>query len=225
MAQLRGDRVAARYKKDGAEGYFVPPLHAALKRRVQQQRARSVRGGPPALTVRIDRRQPCRTLHEVLYTAGQAELSEVVLAVAPPVGEEVREVRGVRIYVPRYDGSPIPQPEIDVLINHQGVTIGVRRGPGALKLLGDSHAATRLPLHGPGCGKAGRGAAASCFPWAGLRQVLTRIKAGVKHRRVTVAAAGELASGVLIRALDACRRDVTGRRLFDEPVLSAVADD
>ncbi len=62
------------------KGYLVPPVLQALKREVEKQKY-IARYNPKApftgrVNVIADRRIPYRTLMEVLYTAGQAELGE-----------------------------------------------------------------------------------------------------------------------------------------------------
>jgi hypothetical protein len=77
--------VAASAKRDGADGYFITPLHAALveaaalERRVAQRNPDRPFDG--AALVVADRAVPFRLLTEVLYTAGQAEYGRFEFAV------------------------------------------------------------------------------------------------------------------------------------------------
>jgi biopolymer transport protein ExbD len=74
-------RIPARFKEGGKpEAFFVGAVHAALKKEVEKQKY-IARYNPQApftgrVNVIADRRIPYRTVMEVLYTAGQAELGE-----------------------------------------------------------------------------------------------------------------------------------------------------
>ena len=78
--------VPAGAKEGGrADAFFVGALHEALKREVDKQKA-IARYNPShpfsgRINVIADRRVPYRTIVEVLYTAGQAELGEYKLMV------------------------------------------------------------------------------------------------------------------------------------------------
>ncbi|HZZ86561.1 MAG TPA: biopolymer transporter ExbD [Anaeromyxobacteraceae bacterium] len=67
--------------RDGkAQGYLVPSVYQALKREVEKQKYIAKYNPKAPFTGRVnviaDRRIPYRTVMEVLYTAGQAELGE-----------------------------------------------------------------------------------------------------------------------------------------------------
>jgi biopolymer transport protein ExbD len=66
--------------KGGGDGYLLPAVHQALVKEVEKQKyiARYNPAAPFSGRVNVvaDRRVPYRTLMEVLYTAGQAELGE-----------------------------------------------------------------------------------------------------------------------------------------------------
>ncbi len=73
--------VPARYKEGGkADAFYVGALYDALKKEVDKQKyiAQYNRSQPFTGRVNViaDKRIPYRTLMEVLYTAGQAELGE-----------------------------------------------------------------------------------------------------------------------------------------------------
>jgi biopolymer transport protein ExbD len=76
----------ASAKQDGrAEAFYVGPLYDALKREVDKQKY-VAQYNPRApfmgrVNVIADRRVPYRTIMEILYTAGQAELGEYKLMV------------------------------------------------------------------------------------------------------------------------------------------------
>ncbi len=71
---------AAAKEGSRADAFYVGPIYDALKKEVDKQKyiARYNKDAPFAgrLNVVVDRRIPYRTLMEVLYTAGQAELGE-----------------------------------------------------------------------------------------------------------------------------------------------------
>jgi biopolymer transport protein ExbD len=86
IVPIRDGRVPAELKDGGrADAYLVPAVHAALAREVEKQKyiARYNPGAPFSGRVNViaDRRVPYRTLVEVLYSAGQAELGEYKLMV------------------------------------------------------------------------------------------------------------------------------------------------
>ena len=83
---VREGLVPAVAKEGGrADGFFVGALHEALRREVDKQKAiaRYDPGHPFSGRVNViaDRRVPYRTIVEVLYTAGQAELGDYRLMV------------------------------------------------------------------------------------------------------------------------------------------------
>jgi biopolymer transport protein ExbD len=81
IVEVRGGLIPAAVK-DGkrAEAFYVGAIHEALKKEVDKQKyiARYNKDAPFAgrLNVVVDRKIPYRTLMDVLYTAGQAELGE-----------------------------------------------------------------------------------------------------------------------------------------------------
>jgi len=83
---MRDGMVPVAAKESGrADAFFVGALHEALKREVDKQKA-IARYNPShpfsgRINVIADRRVPYRTIVEVLYTAGQAELGEYKLMV------------------------------------------------------------------------------------------------------------------------------------------------
>jgi biopolymer transport protein ExbD len=81
VIDVSGGVIPASAKEGGrADAYYVGPVYDALKREVDKQKyiARYNKDAPFAgrLNVVADRKVPYRTLMEVLYTAGQAELGE-----------------------------------------------------------------------------------------------------------------------------------------------------
>ena len=81
VIEVSGGVIPAAAKEGGrADAYYVGPVYDALKREVDKQKyiARYNKDAPFAgrLNVVADRKIPYRTLMEVLYTAGQAELGE-----------------------------------------------------------------------------------------------------------------------------------------------------
>jgi biopolymer transport protein ExbD len=81
VIEVSGGVIPASAKEGGrADAYYVGPVYDALKREVDKQKyiARYNKDAPFAgrLNVVADRKIPYRTLMEVLYTAGQAELGE-----------------------------------------------------------------------------------------------------------------------------------------------------
>jgi biopolymer transport protein ExbD len=189
VARVEGGRIAARFKRDGAEGYLVEGLLAALRRA-----ARRSRSTPHTLTLFADQRVPYRVIMEVLYTAGQAEYGELMLAVSP-----YREghVRVVHVTAPRFDSRPSPPMSASVTIASGGWRLATQRGRGALALLA------------PGASTLHRGLGE-------LARALAETARGqVGRRRLLVTAAPEVSFGELIRTLDACRKT------FPEVVLSA----
>jgi biopolymer transport protein ExbD len=78
---IDGGRIPARLKEGGsADAFYVGAVYDALKREVDKQKyvARYNRDAPFTGRVNVvaDKRVPYRTLMEILYTAGQAELGE-----------------------------------------------------------------------------------------------------------------------------------------------------
>jgi len=79
--KLEGGLIPATAKEGGrADGFYVGAVYDALKREVDKQKY-VAQYNPKApfmgrVNVIADRRIPYRTLMEVLYTAGQAELGE-----------------------------------------------------------------------------------------------------------------------------------------------------
>jgi biopolymer transport protein ExbD len=81
VVPAEGGRIPAQFKEGGKpEAFYVGAVHAALKKEVEKQKY-IARYNPKApftgrVNVIADRRIPYRTIMEVLYTAGQAELGE-----------------------------------------------------------------------------------------------------------------------------------------------------
>jgi biopolymer transport protein ExbD len=80
-AVLRAERgLLPASAKEGGDGYLLPAVRDALAREVEKQKyiARYNPAAPFSGRVNVvaDKRVPYRTLMEVLYTAGQAELGE-----------------------------------------------------------------------------------------------------------------------------------------------------
>ncbi len=79
-ATVQGGALASADKGGRADGYYVPQLFDALKREVEKQKYIARYNTKAPFTGRVnviaDRRIPYRTLMDVLYTAGQAELGE-----------------------------------------------------------------------------------------------------------------------------------------------------
>jgi biopolymer transport protein ExbD len=81
VVEIRGGLIPADAKEGRrAEAFYVGAIHEALKKEVEKQKyiARYNKDAPFAgrLNVVVDRKIPYRTLMDVLYTAGQAELGE-----------------------------------------------------------------------------------------------------------------------------------------------------
>ncbi len=81
VVEIRGGLIPADAKEGRRpDAFYVGALHEALKREVEKQKyiARYNKDAPFAgrLNVVVDRKIPYRTLMDVLYTAGQAELGE-----------------------------------------------------------------------------------------------------------------------------------------------------
>lgn len=81
VIRIENGVIAARDKAQGrADSFFVGKLHDALKKEVDKQKyvAQYNPGAPFGGRVNVvaDKRVPYRTLVDVLYTAGQAELGE-----------------------------------------------------------------------------------------------------------------------------------------------------
>jgi biopolymer transport protein ExbD len=81
VVRISDGRIPAGAKGRGeADAYFVAPIYDALKKEVEKQKyiARYNPNAPFSGRVNViaDKRVPYRTLMEVLYTAGQAELGE-----------------------------------------------------------------------------------------------------------------------------------------------------
>jgi biopolymer transport protein ExbD len=81
VVDVRDGRIPAAAKEGGrADAFYVGAVHEALRREVEKQKyiARYNAAAPftGRLNVVADRAIPYRTLMEVLYTAGQAELGE-----------------------------------------------------------------------------------------------------------------------------------------------------
>ncbi len=79
--KVENGAIPAGYKEQGrADAFYVGAIYDALKKEVDKQKyiAQYNRSAPftGRLNVIADRRIPYRTLMEVLYTAGQAELGE-----------------------------------------------------------------------------------------------------------------------------------------------------
>jgi biopolymer transport protein ExbD len=81
VLRMQAGLVPPSAKEGGrADAFFVGPIHEALAKEVEKQKyiARYNPGAPFSgrLNVIADKRVPYRTVMEVLYTAGQAELGE-----------------------------------------------------------------------------------------------------------------------------------------------------
>ncbi|SRR6266568_3204348 len=78
--RVLGGLIPAEAKDGKAQGYLVPAVFQALKREVEKQKYIAKYNAKAPFTGRVnviaDRRIPYRTVMEVLYTAGQAELGE-----------------------------------------------------------------------------------------------------------------------------------------------------
>ena len=86
VARVEAGLLPASAKQGGkADAYLLPAVHDALRKEVDKQKyiARYNPSAPFSGRVNViaDRRVPYRTLMEVLYTAGQAELGEYKLMV------------------------------------------------------------------------------------------------------------------------------------------------
>ena len=73
--------IPAGYKEEGkADGFYIGAIYDALKKEVDKQKYIAQYNAKAPFTGRVniiaDKRVPYRTLMEVLYTAGQAELGE-----------------------------------------------------------------------------------------------------------------------------------------------------
>lgn len=80
VARIAHGQVATSAKRDGVDGYFITPLHAALVEAAAAAR-RLDRGFDGTALIVADRDVPFRLLSEVLYTAGQAEFGRFEFAV------------------------------------------------------------------------------------------------------------------------------------------------
>ncbi len=81
VVDVEGGLIPAAWKEGKrADAFFVGAIHEALKKEVDKQKyiARYNKDAPFAgrLNVVVDRKIPYRTLMDVLYSAGQAELGE-----------------------------------------------------------------------------------------------------------------------------------------------------
>jgi len=79
--KVENGAIPAGYKEQGrADAFYVGPIYDALKKEVDKQKYIAQYNQSAPFTGRVnviaDRRIPYRTLMEVLYTAGQAELGE-----------------------------------------------------------------------------------------------------------------------------------------------------
>src|SRR5512139_3841093 len=79
--KVENGAIPAGYKEQGrADAFYVGAIYAALKKEVDKQKYIAQYNQSAPFTGRVnvvaDRRIPYRTLMEVLYTAGQAELGE-----------------------------------------------------------------------------------------------------------------------------------------------------
>ncbi|MBN2360094.1 MAG: biopolymer transporter ExbD [Deltaproteobacteria bacterium] len=85
VARLRRGQVAADAKRDGADGFFITPLHEALLAAASGERLLAQlepdRPFDGVALVAADRAVPFRLLSEVLYTAGQAGYGRFEFAV------------------------------------------------------------------------------------------------------------------------------------------------
>jgi len=93
VLSLANFKVDASSKPEGANGMLIAPLKAALDEKVKQLKhleALNPEGMPftGELSVIADQHVPYRLLMEVLYTAGQAELSNYRFVVIQSSGEE-----------------------------------------------------------------------------------------------------------------------------------------
>jgi biopolymer transport protein ExbD len=84
--EVRAGRIPASATEGGkADSFYVGALYEALKKEVDKQKYIAERNRDHPFTGRVniiaDRRVPYRTIVEVLYTAGQAELGEYKLMV------------------------------------------------------------------------------------------------------------------------------------------------
>jgi biopolymer transport protein ExbD len=80
VARIAHGQLAASAKRDGSDGYFITPLHAALVEAAAAARRIDPRFDGTVVIV-ADRDVPFRLLSEVLYTAGQAEFGRFEFAV------------------------------------------------------------------------------------------------------------------------------------------------
>jgi biopolymer transport protein ExbD len=81
VADVQGGLIPAAAKEGGrADAFFVGAVYEALKKEVEKQKTIAKWNKNAPFTGRVnvvaDRKIPYRTLMEVLYTAGQAELGE-----------------------------------------------------------------------------------------------------------------------------------------------------
>lgn len=89
IADLRDGAVDASYKRDGATGFYINPLHDALVERAASLRSGAASSGEfrGELLIATDKYTIHRTLLEVLYTAQQAEFTDVQFLVVDRDGE------------------------------------------------------------------------------------------------------------------------------------------
>jgi len=81
VVQIQGGAIPASVKEGGrADAFYVGPIYDALKKEVDRQKYIAQYNADAPFTGRVnvvaDKSIPYRTLMEVLYTAGQAELGE-----------------------------------------------------------------------------------------------------------------------------------------------------
>jgi biopolymer transport protein ExbD len=81
IAEIKNGTIPPKYKDGQTDGFYVGVLYDALKREVDKQKKiaeynEQARTASGRVNIAADKRIPYRTIIDVLYTAGQAELGE-----------------------------------------------------------------------------------------------------------------------------------------------------
>jgi biopolymer transport protein ExbD len=81
IAEVKNGIIPPKYKEGQADNFYVGVLYDALKREVDKQKKiaefnEQARTAAGRVNIAADKRIPYRTIIDVLYTAGQAELGE-----------------------------------------------------------------------------------------------------------------------------------------------------
>ena len=201
-------------------GTMISPLYDTLQALADSAKASAATHSCPSdqfpgsfsgkLLLAVDARVPFSTLREVMYTCGQAQFGEFYFLVDDPeTGEQVEWTAGRR--------GGFPPLMLTIAINGAGFVVAgnddVVLPPEETRDWNTPRQPT-LPCTG-GCGSV------EDYDWTGLQRILVQLKERhpAEANAIVIPDPG-VGADVLIRSMDTCQWDDTGRSLFPYVVVA-----